>query len=218
MAAGGVLEGEALGLMLGEAVKDALAEVDPDSDTEGEAVAPPLTVRVALGGADREDMPHREGEEDGVLLLLEVEVEHREGERVWEVLTDAVVEGEEEGNSEGDAVKEGAALDVVEREMEAVPLPVPPAPPAPPPPPPMLLRVAFSPVPDTVRLPLPLREGVGVEDTELLVDGLSLGLGDDVKGGVAEVDPVTDTEGVSDALRHSVAEVQGEADTEEVLH
>lgn len=108
-------------------------------------------------------------------------------------------------------------MDVVERDMDTVPLAVPPPPP-PPTPPPMLLRVATSPVPDIVLLPIALKEGVIVEVREMLGDELSLGLGEEEGEAEKETDPDIDTEGVGVALRHSVAEVQGEADTEEVLH
>ena len=142
----GVVEGETLGLMLGEPVKDTVAEIDPVIDTEGEAVAPVLTVMVALGGAVPEEVLQREGEEVVDMLCETVPVEQAVGRRVGEMLTVAEREVVELWHTEGVARTESSMCAVGVRDMKAVPLPVPP----PPPTTPLLLRVAASPVPDTV--------------------------------------------------------------------
>ncbi len=125
----GVVEGEALGLMLGESVKDTVAELDPVVDTEGEAVAPVLTVMVALGGAVPEEMLQREGEEVVDMLAETVPVEQPEERRVGEMLTVAEREVVELWHTEGVARTESSLCAVGVRVMKAVLLPVPPPPP-----------------------------------------------------------------------------------------
>ena len=95
------VEVEGLTLALGDEDREAVAEMDPVMDAEGEGVALGHSVMEAQGEGEKEAVLQVERETMAVGLLLEEEEEQRVGDRVCEVLTVADKEAVELWHTEG---------------------------------------------------------------------------------------------------------------------